>query len=53
MQYQLHKNNSTITPQSYQIDIDQQYAEHISKMTTIKTIQKAKDELPHRGLEIN
>ena len=47
-----------IVPQNYQIDIDQQYADDINKISTrISAIGKLKDELPvkpsQQGLKIN
>ena len=52
------QNNYPIVPPNYQIDIDQQYADYISKiLTSISAIEKMKDELPvklaQRGLKIN
>ena len=51
------QSNYSIVPQNYQIDIDQQYADDISKMlTSISPTEKTKDELPvkvvQRGLKI-
>ena len=55
---QLLLSNYPITSPNYQIDIDQQYADDISKISTsISAIRKMKDELPvklvQRGLKIN
>ena len=52
------QSNYPIVPPNYQIDIDQQYADDISKISTsISAIEKMKDELPvklaQRGLKIN
>ena len=52
------QSNYSIVPPNEQIDIDQQYADDISKISTsISAIEKMKDELPvklvHRGLKIN
>ena len=52
------QSNYPIVSPNYQIDIDQQYADDISKISTsISTIEKMKDELPvklaQRGLKIN
>ena len=59
----LEKNNNIqsnypIVPPNYQIDIDQQYADDISKISTsISATEKMEDELPiklaQRGLKIN
>ena len=56
-----HKNiqsNYPIVPLNYQIDIDQQYVDDISKISTsITAIGKMKDELPvklaQQGLKLN
>ena len=52
------QSNYPIVSPNYQIDIDQQYADDISKISTsISVIEKMKDELPvklaQRGLKIN
>ena len=52
------QSNYPIVPPNYQTDIDQQYEDDISKMSTgISAIEKMKDELPvklaQRGLKIN
>ena len=52
------QNNYPIVSPNYQIDIDQQYADDISKiLTSITAIEKMKDELSvkpvQRGLKIN
>ena len=52
------QSNYPIVSPNYQIDIDQQYADDISKISTcISAIEKMKDELPvklaQRGLKIN
>ena len=52
------QSNYPIVPPNYQIDIDRQYADDISKISTsISAIEKMKDELPvklaQRGLKIN
>ena len=52
------QSNYPIVPPNYQIDIEQQYADDISKISTsISAIEKMKDELPvklaQRGLKIN
>ena len=52
------QSNYPIVPPNYQIDIDQQYADDISKISTsTSAIEKMKDELPvklaQRGLKIN
>ena len=52
------QSNYPIVPPNYQTDIDQQYEDDISKMSTsISAIEKIKDELPvklaQRGLKIN
>ena len=41
------QSNSPIVPQNYQIDIEQQYADDISKIsTTISAVEKMKNEQP-------
>ena len=52
------QSNYPIIPPNYQIDINQQYADDISKISTsISAIEKMKDELPvklaQRELNIN
>ena len=52
------QSNYPIVPPNYQIDIDQQYVDDISKISTsISAIEKMKDELPvklaQQGLKIN
>ena len=52
------QSNYPIVSQNYQIDIDQQYADDIKKISTsISAIEKMKDELPvrlaQRGLKIS
>ena len=52
------QSNYPIVPPNYQIDIDQQYADDISKISTsISAIEIMKDQLPvklaQRGLKIN
>ena len=52
------QSNYPIVPPNYQIDIDQQYADDISKISaSISALEKMKDELPvklaQRGLKIN
>ena len=57
-EYNNIQSNYSIVRPNYQIDIDQQYADDISKISTsISAIEKMKDELPvklaQRGLKIN
>ena len=52
------QSNYRMVPQNYLINIDQQYADDISKISTsITAIEKMKDELPiklvQRGLKMN
>ena len=52
------QSNYPIVPPNYQIDIDQQYVDDISKISTsISATEKMKDELPvklaQQGLKIN
>ena len=46
-EHNTRQSNYTIVPQNYQMDIDKQYEDDISKLlTSISAIEKMKDELP-------